>query len=111
MDRSGWTYITIAAIAEAFFVSQYFLNPRVNAAGLVLLSLSALLVLALAFWRSLDNFSRGAIVIAALLWAFMVWGGVHNPQENDRNVAISSVLPLTLIGTVLLVWFLQRGET
>lgn len=111
MDGSGYIYLAIALAGEAFFVSQYFLDPRVNLVGLVLLSLASVLVAVLAFWGSLDNFSRGALVLAALIWAFLVWGGVHNPQENDRNVALSSVLPLTLIGTVILVWYLQRGET
>jgi len=111
MDRSGWIYLGIALAAELFFVSQYFLNPRVNIVGLILFTISSALVAGLAFWRSLDNFSGGAIVIAALLWAFMVWGGVHNPQENDRNVAVSAVLPVTIIVTVVVVWFLQRGET
>lgn len=111
MDRSGWVFIGIALVGEAFFVANYFFNPRINVVGLALLSLSSILIAGLAFWGSLDNFSRGSIVIAAIIWAFMVWGGVHNPQENDRNVAVSAILPLTLIGTVLLVWFLQRGET
>jgi hypothetical protein len=59
----------------------------------------------------MDNFGKGAIILAILIEAFIVWGGLNNPNETTQNLLLASALPLVLVGTVVLFWFLQKGET
>ena len=59
----------------------------------------------------MDNFGKGAIIIALLIEFFIVWGGLNNPNETTKNILLASLLPLSLIATVVLVWYLQKGET
>lgn len=59
----------------------------------------------------MDRFSWGAIVIALVIEAFLLYGNLNNPQETSRNLLIGSAFPLLLIVTVVLVHYLQRGET
>lgn len=59
----------------------------------------------------MDKFAWGAIVIAAVIEVFIIWGGKSNPQENDMNIVIASALPVVFVAVVLLFWWLQKGET
>ena len=60
----------------------------------------------------MDKFAWGAIIIAVIIEAVIVYAYRFNINEQKLGtLAIASALPLVLIGTVLLFYWLQRGQT
>ncbi len=60
----------------------------------------------------MDKFAWGAIIIAVLIEAMIVYAYRFNINEQKLNTfAIATALPLVLIGTVFLFYYLQRGQT
>lgn len=60
----------------------------------------------------MDKFAWGAILIALLIEVVIVWANFNNVNEgNMRTLAVATALPLVLVGTVFLFYWLQRGET
>lgn len=60
----------------------------------------------------MDKFAWGAIIIAVIIEAVIVYAYRFNINEqNFTTFAVASALPLVLIGTVLLFYWLQRGQT
>jgi hypothetical protein len=61
---------------------------------------------------TMDKFSWGAIIIAAIIEAFIVYAyAVNINEQNETTLLIATALPVVLVGTVLLFHWLQRGET
>lgn len=60
----------------------------------------------------MDKFAWGAIIIALIIEAVILYAYKFNINEqNLETMMIASALPLVLIGTVFLFYWLQRGET
>lgn len=59
----------------------------------------------------MDRFAWGAIILAVIIEGFLIWGNLKNPQEVRRNLIVATMLPVVLIGTVVLFYRLQKGET
>jgi hypothetical protein len=60
----------------------------------------------------MDKFAWGAIIIALIIEGVILYAYRVNINEQKFDTfAIASALPLVLIGTVFLFYWLQRGQT
>jgi hypothetical protein len=111
MDNFGKGAIVVAVLLEAVILWDGLDNHGAKETSLSLLvsSLIPLAIVGSAF-LPLDHFGKGAIVLALLIESFIFWGS-NNPNETLNNTLYASLLPAVLIGTVLLFWWLQKGET